>query len=413
MNLYKQNNIAYFLELKHLIETKPHGYKQALEAKGRKRDVGIIPKYKRVFDWMNEILPNCAKNISTKEKCYWILHGMTDFPKCKVCGKQLNKSSFLNIIRGYRLYCSHKCATQSEDFSKHISEAQKKCVANDPLHYAKKAEKSKATRMQRHGTYMSNEAKAKARATIDKHIAENPNYYYDCEQKSKATKIANGHHPNWHNEERMVKTRYEKNGGVWETEEIKTKRKNTCLERFGVDDASRSDVVKERRKHTIQKKYGENITSFFQTNQFKSYMISINEQRKQKEFETKRKNKSFKKSKQEDSCYHMLHFIYPHLIRQYRSSVYPFACDFYDPDSNTYFEFNGSWTHGGHWFDENNEEDMKKLQFWKHKHSKYYDNAIKTWTIRDIKKRQTAKQNSLNYIVFWTLDDVLQYVLRS
>lgn len=98
-------------------------------------------------------------------------------------------------------------------------------------------------------------------------------------------------------------------------------------------------------------------------------------------------------------------------MRQYRSIEYPFACDFYDPDSNTYFEFNGSWTHGGHWFDEKNENDLIELERMKSKHTQYYDNAIKTWTIRDIKKKNTAEANKLNYVVFWKIDEVLEYVL--
>ena len=412
MNVYQQKNPKYFQDLKKLVYSKLRGFKQMLEAKGRKRDVDVIPKYKYLFDWINEILPECAKHISTKEKCYWILHGIDDFLKCKVCGKQLNQSSFLNVIHGYRLYCSHTCATQSDSFSKHISEAQKKCIINDPLHYVKKAEKSKTTRMQRYGTYTSDEAKAKVKATIDRHIEENPNYYEDIEQKRKQTKIRNGHDPNWHNEEQMIKTRYIKHDGKWEDEQTLTNRKIHAIEKYGVDDANKSDIVKLHKKQAFQKKYGENVTTLFQTSWFKQHMIDINEQRKQKEFETKRKNKSFNVSKQEDSCYHMLHFIYPHIIRQYRSDIYPFACDFYDPNSDTYFEFNGSWTHGGHWFDENNEEDLKRLEFMKSKQTKYYGNAIETWTVRDVKKRKIAEENHLNYIVFWNLKEVQKYVLN-
>ena len=47
----------------------------------------------------------------------------------------------------------------------------------------------------------------------------------------------------------------------------------------------------------------------------------------------------------------------------------------------------------------------------KSKHTKYYDNAIETWTVRDVKKRQCAEKNHLNYIVFWIEDEVRQYVL--
>jgi len=128
--------------------------------------------------------------------------------------------------------------------------------------------------------------------------------------------------------------------------------------------------------------------------------------------DTKRIRGTFHTSKPEEECYHMLHFIHPHIIRQYRSEKYPFACDFYDPDSDTYFEFNGSWTHGGHWFDPDNKDDQEKLKKWRDKGTKYYGIAIKTWTERDVKKRQYAANNGLNYVVFWTLDDVMKYVIE-
>ena len=41
----------------------------------------------------------------------------------------------------------------------------------------------------------------------------------------------------------------------------------------------------------------------------------------------------------------------------------------------------------------------------KSKHTKYYDNAIQTWTVRDVKKRECSQNNKLNYIVFWNLDE--------
>ena len=69
-----------------------------------------------------------------------------------------------------------------------------------------------------------------------------------------------------------------------------------------------------------------------------------------------------------------------------------------------YIECNFSWTHGGHFFDENNIEDQEKLKLWKSKNTKYYDNAIKTWTVRDVKKHNIAIQNKLNYIVLWKED---------
>lgn len=89
-------------------------------------------------------------------------------------------------------------------------------------------------------------------------------------------------------------------------------------------------------------------------------------------------------------------------IRQYKSSQYPFACDFYLTDYDTYIEIQGLWTHGGHPFDKNNQNDIDKLNFWKSKKSEYYKDAIKTWTIRDVQKRNIAKNNNLNYYEFFS-----------
>ena len=75
-----------------------------------------------------------------------------------------------------------------------------------------------------------------------------------------------------------------------------------------------------------------------------------------------------------------------------------------------YIEYNGTWTHGGHWFDPSNSADLEKLAKWKAKNTKYYDNAIMTWTDLDVRKRKTAAENEIRYLVFWDMDEVCSYV---
>ena len=75
-----------------------------------------------------------------------------------------------------------------------------------------------------------------------------------------------------------------------------------------------------------------------------------------------------------------------------------------------YKKCNGSWTHGGHPFDENNQEDIDKLNLWKEKNTKYYQNAINTWTNLDVRKRTIAKNNNLNYKEFWNLNEAKQFI---
>ena len=99
-------------------------------------------------------------------------------------------------------------------------------------------------------------------------------------------------------------------------------------------------------------------------------------------------------------------------ISQYRSDDYPFACDFYLPDKDLYIEINAHWTHGGHPFDSTNKDDLLLIEQWKLKNTKFYDNAIETWTVRDVLKRETAKNNKLNYLEVFTesLDKIIKKI---
>ena len=91
------------------------------------------------------------------------------------------------------------------------------------------------------------------------------------------------------------------------------------------------------------------------------------------------------------------------IIRNYKEERYPFYCDFYIKSKDLFIELNRHWTHGGHFFDESNEEDLKKLAEWqeKAKTSEYMEYAIINWTIRDPLKRSIAIKNKLNYEVIW------------
>ena len=126
-----------------------------------------------------------------------------------------------------------------------------------------------------------------------------------------------------------------------------------------------------------------------------------------KQYVTKKKNNSFNYSKPEDIYYNKLVEKYgiEDVERQYIiDSRYSFACDFYIKSLDLFIELNLSWTHGDHPFDSTNEDDLIKLKVWQEKaqSSDYYKNAIDTWTIRDVKKLQTAINNNLNYITYYS-----------
>ena len=78
-----------------------------------------------------------------------------------------------------------------------------------------------------------------------------------------------------------------------------------------------------------------------------------------------------------------------------------------------YIECNYHWTHGGHRFDPNNQDDIDKLNKWKEKYEssnhQMCGGGIKTWTIRDTKKFEYTNKNNLNYLVFYNEKDFIYY----
>lgn len=183
-----------------------------------------------------------------------------------------------------------------------------------------------------------------------------------------------------------------------QTGDWRDKVMRTNQQRYGVDFYSQSEECKEKVKSTSRVRYGtENVA------QSEIYHRHINEYLT-KSYETKIKNGTWNTSKPEDKLYERLIEIMGEekVIRQYKSKKYPFACDFYIPERDMYIELNANWTHGGEWFDPQNPEHIARLEQWKSKgDQKYYQNAVNVWTKMDVKKREYARKNKLNYIVFW------------
>ena len=191
---------------------------------------------------------------------------------------------------------------------------------------------------------------------------------------------------------------------------FKQKVKETCLEKYGVEYIMQSDIFKQKSKQTCLEKYG--VEYPFQADIFKEkskqtcllhYGVQYPAQNKEimlKTFDSRIKNKTSKFSKKEDEIFNYLITIDNDTKRQYYSELYPFHCDFYLPNFEVYIEYQGMWTHGLHPFDKDNKDDIEILNKWeiKAETSKFYRSAIKNWTITDPLKRQTAKNNNLNYL---------------
>ncbi|MBQ4030377.1 MAG: C2H2-type zinc finger protein [Bacilli bacterium] len=168
--------------------------------------------------------------------------------------------------------------------------------------------------------------------------------------------------------------------------------------------------VLEKCKQTLKQHY--NVENPYLIPQIKENAHS--KEALQKHYNTLKKNKTFKVSEQENIAYKELCDFYgnSNVKRNYKTLEYPFRCDFYIIPLNLYIECNFHWTHGHIKYDGRKTFCKQQLTKWKEKAktSKYYQNAINVWTNRDIKKYKCARKNKLNYIVFWKLQDLYDFL---
>lgn len=330
--------------------------------------------------------------------------------KCDYCGKeyiwkegQLNwgkncPKNGRNTILSSK-YCCYKCGIKAR--TKKTKETNlKKWGTTCTLHCKEISEKVKKINLERYGTEIPmkcDEIKDK----VNKTMLERYGVKRALESEIFLKKA----------EETTIKNYGVKHPA--QSKEILKKMKISCLLKYGVENASQSEEIKHKKEETTKKHY--NVCNPFQS---KEIMDKINKEEIQKKcYITRKKNHSFNISKTEDKIYELLKEKFSNIKRQYKSEKYPFACDFYILDLDLYIEFQGSWHHGRKNskiygpYDENNPEHKLLLKEWKNKsNKKQYEYAIDVWTRRDLLKRKTAKENNLNWLEFWTIEEVKEWL---
>ena len=344
--------------------------------------------------------------------------------------------------------------SQSNEIKEKVRQTNLKNLGySSPLACPKCREQGKLTRYLEHGDENWHNSE-KASQTFKQHKENDPNFISNIRKKTKQTNINNGHCENWTNREKAIQTRLDNHNGIYWTDdmtkksnatqnmhrqmnpnydnEIKQKRMQTNIDHYGVPCVFQAPCIKEKLHQWIIDHGGE--TNVFQTEYVKNkskqtmqknygvdYSMQSDEIKSKYDFKainskgnaTKRRNGTFNSSKPEEESYALLceKFKEENVIRQYYSDAYPFNCDFYIKPLGLYIECNYSWTHGGHFFDPLDENDQLKLKKWQSKETQYYQNAIETWTIRDVSKAKVAYESNLHYLVFWKLQELKSWLL--
>ena len=154
--------------------------------------------------WIDECTPKLKDTKFTlSTKIHWIFMGITDFPRCanKSCNHKFGHESNVSWRKGYTRYCSLKCG---------VNDSREKC---------------------------SN--------TLHKHAKDDPSFFYNIEQKRKATKARRYNDPNWNNRKSAHKT---------------------CMERLGSKCPIGNKDVLAKSLRTREQKYGKgNLTNHKKT----------------------------------------------------------------------------------------------------------------------------------------------------
>ena len=377
---------------------------------------------------------------SVKAKDYYDSYLKGETEEVCSCG---NATTFISIVDGYRKYCSPGCAGrqtieirentclikyghanpfQSEEIIEKIHKTKEIKYGDKGYH---NTEQMCATKLKRYGCKGYNNPD-KYKETMKNTYGKDITNYYQTDEfkdKSKKTKLENYGDESYSNREKFKET-------------IKNKspeEKQKSIDKFIATMSSKS----EEEKYQISLKISKSVSNYYATRtseqainhtnamiaSLKNFHKKLREDKdayndfwgkqKEKAYKTKSKNKSWNSSSWEKIVNDKLVSIFGlnNVVHHYATDTrYPFESDFFVKSLDLFIECNFHWTHGGHWFDTNDDNDIQTINKWKEKDTDYYNTAISVWTDKDILKRDVAINNKLNFLAFFNLSEFFEWI---
>jgi len=272
-----------------------------------------------------------------------------------------------------------KTNLQLEDTKNKIKQTNlKKYGVENPQQSEEIKEKTRQTNLKKYGVVYTLQDSTVRQKIKDTYMAK---YGVDCNLKVSEVK------------DQIKQTNLDRYGHTCalKNEEIRDKQKKTCLEKFGTEYATSSEEVQEKIRKTNKDKRG--IEYPFQ-------LLEI----QNKVTQSKTENGTHGTSSEEPQIHELIKKIYPELtiIDHYNlDERYPFICDFYIKELDTFIEYQGTWTHNKSPYDGIN---IPKKWEGKIETNKYYKSAFNTYTVRDPMKRNYAEKSNLNFLEIWPSD---------
>lgn len=369
-------------------------------------------KYPNILEYLNSRYNDSDCMTETIRR---IKYKLEERPVCKWCGGHVSFNGYHKGSMHYSACCCSSCHakyTKDKRFETNIKKYGRKNFGS--------AEKVKEYWISHYG--VDNPAKTDF---VKKKMRETNlrKYGFNCSSKSEIVK------------EKTKQTCLKRYGVEYagQIEEAKEKSKKTCLEKYGaeyyigskdclektiefsrqnynVDWFTKSEEIKNKAKKTMLRRYGVEYSMQIPKNrEYMSYLMSSYEMQERR-YNTMKRNHTFNSSSTEEELFLYIKSRFPTVVRQYKDkNRYPYFCDFYIPELDYFIEFQGYYTHGKHPFDPNSNEDLQLIEYYKKKYGGDCQ-PITIWSIKDVEKRDCAKEHNLNFKEVWSLEDGKNFV---
>lgn len=333
----------------------------------------ILSKYKWFYDEIMNLYPDSPEY---NEKLYRYINNIEIRPICPICGQQI---PYRNSPAGYGKYCSRQCMALSTDRIKQISNT--KTIRYGDPHYNNSKKTTDTMNIKYGGRGLSSDIlKEKIKSTcIEKFGVDNVFKLREIQDKCCNSKLEKYGDPHYVNKEKI---------------------KQTCIEKYGCDNPMKDKNIHRKFVNTMINRYGVEY-AMFNKSSVEKLSKSLIRAHNDGKYDVAGKKKIPSKIERDFQQYLVDNNI--NYIFQYRSDLYPYLCDFYIPDYDLYIEIQGNWTHGKRPFI-GTEEDLNIINKWKSKNNRFYNQAIYVWSELDVKKRNTAKINNLNFLELFSID---------
>lgn len=192
-----------------------------------------ITLYDYCVNITKDILP---EKCTITERLFFVVNKLECIPKCSICG---NSNNFIDYRRGYRKFCSKKCAAISEQtISTRTSTVIEKYGCDNVSKSDIIKDKIKKTNLERYGCEVSSKNEQ-----VKKKSIETNRIKYGCDH-------------------------------IMQCKSVMDKRKKTCISKYGTEYAVKNSIVKNKIEATNISKYG--CKYVFGSNEIKSKIKNTN-----------------------------------------------------------------------------------------------------------------------------------------